>query len=82
MRVAGDQRPKHVCPHCNGRKVCGCDNCVQQGGICGTCNEFGYLLVVSPALPPGFHLPAEAKAGPLPRRAARRGGAQAARRAR
>ena len=53
-----DQRPKRVCPHCNGRRVCGCDSCSQQGGACGICNEFGYLLVLRPALPPEFKAPA------------------------
>ncbi|MFA5129107.1 MAG: hypothetical protein WC445_04090 [Patescibacteria group bacterium] len=34
----------HPCGHCRTRGTCGCDVCVQGGGVCGECGGLRYFV--------------------------------------
>lgn len=61
MEKTKEALPKtRLCPHCKGRRVCNCDQCIQSGGTCGYCQGYGHLVIPAigldlekPAVKPG-----------------------------
>lgn len=59
------------CNHCRGRRTCGCDTCVQGGGVCGECGGLGHFVPLTTISADEFDRPDEERLAKVVRLARR-----------